>query len=131
MDDCQIIVAEAGRWIRTRSISGLAPQPGRRAFHRPLPGRRGSDAQSRPVGDDVKPGAECFTDPKGGRFSDQDQERRLKRILGVVRIADHRPTDAPDHRRMPLDQRSQDELGTRVVPVLVGRLESVEELPVR
>ncbi len=131
MDDCEDVLIAILPLVLTGPIGGLAPKSSRRPIDRPLPGYCGSDAQSRPVGDDIKPGAECLSNTEGTRFADQDEECGLKRILGVVRIADQRPADTPDHLGMSLDQRGKDDLGPLVVPVLAGGLEAIEEFSVR
>ncbi len=44
---------------------------------------------------------------------DQDQERGLKRILGVGRIGEDVAADAEHHRTVTLDQRGERRLGRR------------------
>ena len=74
----------------------------------------------------MEPGAQRIPHPEGPGLPDQDQERRLERILGVVRVGQDAPADAQDHRPMPLDQDREGQLG-RLAPI--GR-EPLQELPV-
>ncbi len=50
-----------------------------------------------------------------GGFADQDQEGRLKGILGIVPFTKDRLTDAKHHRTMPLDESRERQLGRLVV----------------
>ena len=58
----------------------------------------------------------------------QHQERRLERILRVLRIAEHPAADAQDHRPVPVHQLFEGGLGTVAT---TPRDECVEELTVR
>jgi hypothetical protein len=49
------------------------------------------------------------------RLADQEQERGLEGVVGVVRIAQDFLTDAKDHRPVPFDQRGERQLGLRGV----------------
>ncbi len=46
-------------------------------------------------------------------LADQDQERGLERILGVVAIAEHGSARAQNHRAVPLDQGGKRSLVAR------------------
>jgi hypothetical protein len=81
------------------------PQP-----HRRLPGHA-----VEPVGDRLSGHVR--------RLADEDEERRLKRILGVMVIVQEAATDAPRHRRVPPHQRGK---GT-VVP---ASQEAGQEFPI-
>ena len=75
----------------------------------------------------MEPGAQRIPHPERPGLADQDQERGLEGILGVVRIIQHAPADAQHHRPMPLHQDREGQLGG-LAPV--GR-EPLQELSVR
>ena len=60
--------------------------------------------QRHPVGDPMQPAAERLADPEHSRLADEDQERRLERILGGMRIAEYSPADGQHHRAVPRHQ---------------------------
>ena len=118
--------------IPDRLSDGLVPRGRpRRAQPPDAACHRRPRAQCRPVGNDMKPGPERLTDPERVGLANQDQERGLEGVLGVVRVADQRSADAPDHRGMPVDQRGKRQFGAGAVSLIVGFIKSFEELPVR
>src|SRR5262249_19071321 len=74
-------------------------------FPRPPAGRRRPRLQRRPVGHAVKPVGDPLPRPNRRRLADQDEERRLEGVLGVVVIPEDAPAHAPDHRAVPPHQR--------------------------
>ena len=74
----------------------------------------------------MEPGAERVPHPEAAGLLDQDQERGLEGILRVVRVGEHAPADAQDHRPVPLDQDREGQLGRLAA---VGR-EPLQELAV-
>ncbi len=64
-----------------------------------------------PPRDPEQPFADRLAAPDRTRLADQDQERGLEGVVGVVRIAQDHLTDAQDHRPMPFDQRGECRLG--------------------
>ena len=87
--------------------------------------RRRANDRSRTT--DTRNATPCSQLPTDSRFRikarppDEDQERRLKRILGVVLVAQDGTTDAQDHGPVPLDQRLKRQLGCLITPVQVQR----------
>ncbi len=79
----------------------------------------GRDAQRHAV----QPAADRLAPADRAGPARQDQERRLRGVLGVVVVAQDLPADAQDHRRMTIDQRRE----SRLVPMLD---ESLEQLAV-
>ena len=74
----------------------------------------------------MEPGTQRIPHPERPGLLDQDQERGLEGILCIVRVDQHAPADAQDHRPVPLDQDREGQLG-RLAPV--GR-EPLQELAV-
>src|SRR4029079_1017490 len=78
-----------------------------------LPFRLGSQSRLRsylacgPISDAVKPTRQSLRIAERGTLAHQHQERRLKRILGVVRVVQNSTTRAEDERTMPLDERGK------------------------
>lgn len=72
----------------------------------------------------MQPATERFTPPDRMRLGRQDQERRLKGVLGQVPIADDTPAHGPNHLGMPPEQR-----GERLLVVMPD--ESFQQLPIR
>ena len=64
--------------------------------------------------DSVEPRAQLRRHLQGGGLAGQDQECRLKGILGVMQVAKRVLTDAQDHRPMPLDERFKRVLSGRI-----------------
>ncbi len=54
----------------------------------------------------------------------QDQECRLRRVLGIVLVAQHLPADPQDHRPMAIDQRREGRF-RRLVPLLCEPFEQL------
>ncbi len=111
-----VFVQHHVRRVLRRAIF-VPPSPG---GIRPCTGRRAK-------GHLMQPRAQRIPDPQAAGLLDQNQERGLKRILGVVRVCKLRPTNAQHHCPVPLDQRLESQLGD-FAPI--GR-EPFEQLPVR
>ncbi len=69
----------------------------------PFPSRFGAGLDGDPVGDLMQPAAEPVAAPDRPRLADQNQERGLKGVLGIVRIAEHSAAGTQHHRPVPLD----------------------------
>ncbi len=67
----------------------------------------GRDAQR----DAVEPAPDRSPVADGGGAADEDQERGLEGVLGVVIVAQDRVADAEDHRPVPLDQDGERPFG--------------------
>src|SRR5215469_8346174 len=81
-------------WPQLRRLPLVTRSPG--------PGRaRGA---GRAVTHAMKPARQRVGLADRARPAHQDQERGLKGVLGVVRVVQNTPTDAEDHRAVPLDQ---------------------------
>ena len=84
----------------------------RRAPFVPLPpGRDQSSTRCGAIGNLVQPGTQGIAHPEPPGLLYQDQKRRLKRILGVVRIDQNGPAHTQDHRPVSLDQGRERQLG--------------------
>jgi len=59
----------------------------------------------------MEPGAQRIAHPERTGFLDQDQEGCLKGVFHIVRVDQHAPADAQDHRSMALDQGRERLLG--------------------
>ena len=86
----------------------------------------------------MQPGAERVPHPEPTGLLEQDQERRLERVIRVVRISQHVPADAKHHGAMPLDQGGESQLGgltmTRREPfqdLSVGQITNASEMEER
>jgi hypothetical protein len=77
---------------------------GERLFVRASPTGDGSRFQGCAVGDSVEPVSNLLRRLDGRCLANQDQERGLESVLGVLLVVQHAPTDAQDHRTMPTDQ---------------------------
>jgi hypothetical protein len=79
----------------------------------------------------MKPGGQRRLEPKGIDLSNQDQQRRLERVFGIVPVRHQRPANTPDHWSVSLNQRVK--RGLSVGPVLrpIGLAKSFQELLVR
>jgi hypothetical protein len=64
-----------------------------------------------PESNAMQPTSERFRFLDRSRLLGKNQERRLRRIVGVVFLAEDLAADEKDHRRMPLDQRRECSLG--------------------
>ena len=69
-----------------------------RLSHCPPPGGGGIGPDRHAVGHPIEPGPQRDAAADRTRFLDEDQERGLEGILGVVRILQDAPADAQDHR---------------------------------
>jgi hypothetical protein len=56
------------------------------------------------VGDAIQPVGEQLAAAKGRRPADENQEGGLEGVLGVGRVPQDAPADAPDHRAVPPHQ---------------------------
>ncbi len=72
----------------------------------------------------MKPGGQRLADPQGPSLANQDEERRLKRILDVLGLAEDSPADGDNHGPVPGHEGSK----SRFVPIL-GK--SLNELRIR
>ena len=59
----------------------------------------------------MEPGPERVAHPQAAGLPNQDQERGLKRIVGVSRVSQNAAADAEHHRPVPLDQNGERQLG--------------------
>ena len=66
----------------------------------------------------MQPAPDRLLPAHGGGPADEDEERGLEGVLGVVLVAQDRAADAEDHRPVPLDQGREGRPG-RLVPVPV------------
>jgi hypothetical protein len=71
----------------------------------------------------MEPGAHLLARDDRGRPPHEHKEGRLERILGIVVITEDAAADAPDHRAVTMDERSE-RLGIPVVH------EPIQQLPV-
>ena len=62
------------------------------------------------MGHAVQPGADRLALADRAGLAEQDQERRLERVVGLVRVAQDAPADAEHHRAVPLDQQGEGRL---------------------
>jgi hypothetical protein len=69
-----------------------------------VPGARHFRSHGRAVGDAVQPVAHQVAGYDGAGPANQDEESRLKRVFGVVQVAQHAPANAQDHRPVPSDE---------------------------
>ena len=76
------------------------------------PGRSGTGRD--PAGHPVQPTGQRFPLSDRARLANQDQERRLKSVLGIVRVPQDPRRQTEDHRPVPLDQHRERRLGPRV-----------------
>jgi hypothetical protein len=76
--------------------------------------------------DTVEPSSQRIGHPDVGRPLDQDQEGRLKRVVGILGVGEHAAADAEHHRSVPLDEDRK-----RQFPRLVAAgTEQLQKLPV-
>jgi hypothetical protein len=59
----------------------------------------------------MEPGPERIPNPQTAGALDKDEERSLKRILGVMRVGKLGATNTQDHRAMALNQRLESRFG--------------------
>src|SRR5262249_50412717 len=76
------------------------------------------------MGHAVEPVPDLFSRPDTRRLAHQNQKGGLKRVFGILGMADHASADSPDHRGMTPDQGSKSRL------VALAN-EAVEQLPIR
>ena len=74
----------------------------------------------------MKPWPHGIPHPERAGFPRQDQERRLKGILGVMVIAEYAPANAQDHRPVSLNQRREGQ----VVDLIGSSRKSIQELAI-
>jgi hypothetical protein len=67
-----------------------------------LPGRTGFERN--PVGDPMQPGRQRFRGINFRSLTGQDEEDRLKGILGIVHIAQNAPANMVHQGAVPIDQ---------------------------
>ena len=65
----------------------------------------------RVVSNPVEPGTQKFGLPQRNGLAGKYQERRLKGVLGIVRVAEQSPTGGQDHRSMPRHQGVEGRFG--------------------
>ena len=65
--------------------------------------------------------------PETAGLLDQHQERRLERILRIMRVGQHAPADPQHHRSVPLEQNRERQLRSLAT---AGR-KPLQKLPVR
>ena len=65
----------------------------------------------------MQPGAERFGLADRSGLPGQDEEHRLRRILGLIRAAEDVEADPMDERAMPLDQAGEGRFGRFSRPV--------------
>jgi len=99
------LAGRADGWAKGRRIVLNDPPP-RRIRSRP---------RRQPSRHAEQPGPERGPVPNPGRATSQDEERRLKRVLGVGLRAGDGAADAQDHRRMPRHDRLERRL-RRIAP---------------
>jgi hypothetical protein len=58
----------------------------------------------------MEPGAQGVAHPEAAGLPDQDEEGGLEGVVRVVRVVEHAPADAEDHRPVPLDQGREGQL---------------------
>ena len=69
-----------------------------------------------PIRDLAQPAAQDLALADRAGSTGQDQEGGLERILDLVRVAEHAPADAQDHRPVAQDQRLEGGLGRLAAP---------------
>ena len=77
------------------------------------PGRVGLRSNRRAVGHLVEPVAQHLAIADRPGLADEQEERGLEGVLGVLRLVEHVPADAQDHRPMPPDERLEGGLRLR------------------
>ncbi|MBI1831634.1 MAG: hypothetical protein HYR84_09315 [Planctomycetes bacterium] len=85
--------------------------------------RGGPGANRGLIGDAVQPIADQLARPNRGRLANENQERRLKGILGIVEIAEHAQAYAEHHRTVAAHQQLER-------PFLLATEEGVQQLPI-
>ena len=95
----------------------LVSHRGLTAFVPAAPGHVGPGVHRHAPGDAVEPARDRLAASHRAGPARQDEERRLERILGVVRVAQDLAADAQHHRPMPLDQGRESGFGPVIAPV--------------
>ena len=75
-----------------------------------------------------EPARQRIAPPDRARLLGQDQKRRLRRVLSVVKVAQHLAADTQNHRPVAVDQRGE---GIGRVGVASPGLKSFQERLVR
>ena len=75
----------------------------------------------------MQPGSQRVPHPEPASFLNQHQERGLKRVLSVVRVAREMTAHSHDHRAVPFDQGCEGTFGR----VAVAGREPFQQLGVR
>jgi hypothetical protein len=75
------------------------------------PGGGASRTRGRAEGDTVQPRAQGFLATQGSPLPNEDQERILECVVGVVRVAENGSADLKDHRAVPFDERGEGAFG--------------------
>jgi hypothetical protein len=78
-----------------------------RSLKRAPPGATPADPEGRLVGNAAEPSTQRLGPINRPALLNQHHECQLKRILGVMRIAQYRTTNAHDHRTMAGHQRTE------------------------
>ena len=100
--------------------------PGNSQLVSPAPGRIRPGTRRRAKSHLMQPRAQGISNPEGAGLLDQDQESRLKSILGVMRVRELGTADAQHHRTMSLHQGLERQFGDLTPAVR----EPLEQLPV-
>jgi len=100
---------------------------GRLALSHAPPQTQGARPASNSASHAMKPRADRVAVPDGVRLACQHDERRLKRILRIVRVPQQAPAEREDHRTVTLDQEPKRQLRPRLLPVAVN----LQELAIR
>jgi hypothetical protein len=96
------------------------------SFGRTPPTGCNFDANRGPTSDPMKPRSQRLPYPERATLACQDEERRLKGVLGIVIVTDDPKAGAQHHGTMPLDQGREGDLGSLAAPA--GKL--LQELTV-
>ena len=97
-------------------IDRLHDPQGPPPFGRAAPGRVDPRSRRHPARHAVKPASQRLEPANRTAPPHQHQERRLKSILGVGRIAQHVAANPQNHRPMAQDQNLKSRLGRRITP---------------
>jgi hypothetical protein len=97
-------VEDLGEVIRSRLGHELVGQSCRLLFTFPTPRCGRSKRRRDAAGDTMEPTGQAGPASDRSRLPRQDEECRLKGILGVMSITKYRAADAEHHRAVSLDQ---------------------------
>ena len=81
--------------------------PGAVLLERPAPNGIRSRTHRHAIGHPVQPGAELMDIAQRVGLSDQDQERRLERVIDVGGVGEQPAADAQHHRTVPIHEGLQ------------------------